>query len=89
MAALVSFFFSQLSVAATMSSFLDVPNFVKCAVLHLIDRTFIVDILIFFASGPGLRLMSPERNGIIDNLCEFGNGEQFPVRTNAQNGYVL
>ena len=71
MAALVSFFFSQVSVTATTSSFLDVKNSVKGAVLHLIDRTFIVDILIFFASGPGLRLMSPESSRIIDNLSEW------------------
>ena len=67
MAALVSFYFSQVSVT---SSFLDVTNSVKGAVLHLIDRTFIVDILIFFAPGPGLRLMSPESSRIIDNLSE-------------------
>ena len=52
MAALVSFFFGQVSVTSTASSFLDVTNSVKGAVLHLIDRTFIVDILIFFASSP-------------------------------------
>ena len=70
MAALVSFFFSQVSVTTTTSSFLDVTNSIKGAVLHLIDRTFIVDILIFFAAGPGLRLMSPESSRIIDNLSE-------------------
>ena len=53
-------------LTATTSSFLDVTNYVKCAVLHLIDRTFIVDILIFFAAGLGLRLMSPESSRIID-----------------------
>ena len=63
-------FFSQVSVTATTSCFLDVTNSVKGAVLHLIDQTFIVDILIFFASGPGLRLMSPESSRIIDNLSE-------------------
>ena len=60
-------FFSQVSVTATTSSFLDITNSVKGADLHLIDQTFIVDILIFFASGPGLRLMSPERSRIINN----------------------
>ena len=63
-------FFSQVSVTATTSSFLDVTNSVKGVVLHLIDRTFIVDILIFFAAGPGLRLMSPESSRIINNLSE-------------------
>ena len=63
-------FFCQVSVTATTSSFLDVTNSVKGAVLHLIDRKFIVDILIFFAAGPGLRLMSPESSRIIDNLSE-------------------
>ena len=71
MAALVSFFFSQVSVTATTSSFFDVANSVKGAVLHLIDRTFIVIILIFFALGQRLRLMSPERGRIIDNLSEL------------------
>ena len=67
----VSSCYNHVSVTATMSRFLNVTYSEKGAVLGLIDRTFIVAILIlsFESEGPGFKLTSPASRSKI-NLSE-------------------
>ena len=68
-----------------MSRFLDVTYSEKGAVLGLIDRTFIVAILIlpFEPEGPGFKLTSPASRSKIANLKdgrEGGSGSNFRLK---------
>ena len=81
----VSSCFNHVSVTATMSRVLDVTYSEKGAVLGLIDRTFIVAILIlsFKLEGPGFKLTSPASRSKMANLKfgrEGGSGSNFRLK---------
>ena len=74
-----------------MSKFLDVTYSEKGAVLGLIDRTFIVAILIlsFGPEGPGFKLTSPASRSKIANLKdgrEGGSGSNFRLKHTFKRG---
>ena len=74
-----------------MSRFLDVTYSEKGAALGLIDRTFIVAILIlsFEPEGPGFKLTSPASRSKIVNLKdgrEGGSGSNFRLKHTFKRG---